>query len=123
MLLVPPGAVHSQSVTGNQLLDNCSGSGIERTAYCLGYLSGVNEGLRLGVILPLLAEGGSTADELNAHANAYLLTCIPDNVTNQQNMDIVTRYLQDNPSTRHQPAHVLVIMAMREAFPCPAEAP
>jgi len=45
--------------------------------------------------------------------------CLPKrNFMNQQAIDVVSKYLKDNPEQRHLLAPVLVNMALMEAFPC-----
>ncbi len=46
------------------------------------------------------------------------LSCSPDGVTVGQMVDVVKRYLQNHPQTRHEPAVILIATAAREAFPC-----
>jgi Ssp1 endopeptidase immunity protein Rap1a len=47
-----------------------------------------------------------------------LRACIPGDATRQQLTDVVTKHLRDNPTTRHHPAHMLVVDALATAFPC-----
>jgi hypothetical protein len=47
--------------------------------------------------------------------------CIPQEVTARHLSDIVTKYLGDNPSTRHYRASLLVHIALFQAFPCPKD--
>jgi len=44
--------------------------------------------------------------------------CLPQDVTQGQVLDIVTNYLASRPQTRHQPADLLVVLALRQHWPC-----
>ncbi len=46
------------------------------------------------------------------------LYCVPNGVTNTQAVDIVKRHLVATPATRHLAASVLVVTALKEAWPC-----
>jgi Rap1a immunity proteins len=46
-------------------------------------------------------------------------TCAPPNVTLQQDVDVVKRYLEMHPEQRQYVAEGLVALALSEAFPCP----
>jgi hypothetical protein len=47
-----------------------------------------------------------------------VLFCTPDNVKIGQLIDIVKKYLRDNPEKRHRPASDLVIDSLSSVFPC-----
>lgn len=44
--------------------------------------------------------------------------CTPQGATVRQLVAVVSKYLKDNPSKWDQPAVVLVMNALRQAFPC-----
>jgi hypothetical protein len=44
--------------------------------------------------------------------------CSPENVTAGQVSDMVKRYLDNNPSTRHKTAESLINQALKQAWPC-----
>jgi|APLak6261658528_1056013.scaffolds.fasta_scaffold59966_1 hypothetical protein len=44
--------------------------------------------------------------------------CVPKGVTRQQAIDVVRKYLMDNPATLNQPADDLVVRAVKLAWPC-----
>ena len=44
--------------------------------------------------------------------------CFPKGVTRQQAIDVVKKYLMDNPATLHQPADDLIVHAVNLAWPC-----
>lgn len=44
--------------------------------------------------------------------------CVPSGILVGQITDVVFRYLDTHPEQRHQSAHLLVITALKEKFPC-----
>jgi Ssp1 endopeptidase immunity protein Rap1a len=44
--------------------------------------------------------------------------CIPDKVQNGQAIDVVKLYLRDHPETRQYSAPTLIMLALKEKFPC-----
>lgn len=51
------------------------------------------------------------------------MPCIPAEVTNGQSVDVVKKYLESNPETRHEYMGNLVIKALNKAYPCKKTAP
>jgi hypothetical protein len=47
------------------------------------------------------------------------LFCIPEKATVSQLIQVVSKYLKENPEKLHLDASYLIIHALREAFPCP----
>jgi hypothetical protein len=47
--------------------------------------------------------------------------CEPDNVTNGQLLQILVKFIRDNPEKAHLRTAVLYLAAMEKAFPCPAK--
>lgn len=47
--------------------------------------------------------------------------CMPDKVTAQQLVDIVTTGLRNLPSERHRPAAYITGLLLQNAFPCPEQ--
>lgn len=117
-ILTAPGVVRAQAFTGNELLDACSKKDEPfYQAFCTGYVSGLVEGLKLGATIPLFHKNmsGPEADEKSSQALGY---CIPEEVTTGQEMDVISQYLVQHPTERHQTARLLAWAALREAFPC-----
>lgn len=48
----------------------------------------------------------------------FIEVCVPNGVTRHQAVDVVKKYLMDNPATLHQPADELVVRAVKLAWPC-----
>lgn len=44
--------------------------------------------------------------------------CVPSSVTNGQQIDIVEKWLEDNPNRRHEVSMQVVIFALQDAWPC-----
>jgi Rap1a immunity proteins len=51
-------------------------------------------------------------------ATARFLPCLPDGTGSEQAIRIVVKYLNSHPEKLHKDAHILVVEALREAFPC-----
>ena len=45
--------------------------------------------------------------------------CIPKNVTQGQLVEVVTNFLASRPHIRHQPADILVLVALGQHWSCP----
>ena len=69
---------------------------------CSGYIAGVNDGAA-GYAIP------------NPKNRRY---CLPPQVEMDQLIRVVKKSLEDNPPQLHLPSSVLVIRALRDAFPC-----
>ena len=70
---------------------------------CFGYVYGVNQ-----------------AYEVLQHALGQEDYCPPDEaLTRGQTARIIVKYLEDNPAHLHEGAVALIILAFRDAFPCP----
>ena len=112
----------SQTVSGNSLAAACSKLDSQvsvEAGYCVGYITGTWEGIKLGVLHTLLISGAQgPAVELDDRVNQILGICMPDNVEAGQLVDVVRLSLKDKPATRHFPARTLLNEAFREAFPC-----
>jgi hypothetical protein len=68
--------------------------------FCRGYVSGLSEPGPLLVAAP---------------------NCPPKGVTYGQDYLIVVKYIHNHPEEMHKQTSVLVLEALREAFPCPAK--
>jgi hypothetical protein len=91
--------------TGNELLTECGTGPVQNasvsyeTGVCVGYISAVME-------ISVLSSA----------------VCPPLGSTYGQDIDIVKKYLVDNPETRNAGAYWLVIDALSKAFPCQSKA-
>jgi len=105
-------------VTGNDLVEACGGSSGEHQGFCIGYIMGVTEGIRLGVGTPFMIEGEMTAEQINEISNSLLLYCAIPEVTAAQNVAVVKKYLDENPEKLHFPARGLLLQAFQGAYRC-----
>jgi hypothetical protein len=88
--------------SGNGYLRNCSAAVDSENAFrlgvCFGYLDG-------------WLERDSAFDKQR-------LVCRPQTANNQQLMDVVLKYLRDNPQDRHKPIAQHLLNSLPAAFPC-----
>ena len=87
--------------SGQELLNDCTSKKALPRGFCIGFVNG-------------LVNGYVFSDR-----NTYL--CPPANSNVGQWERVIIKYLEDNPQMLHEPASVLAINAMFEAFPCPAK--
>lgn len=107
-----------QVVSGNDLVATCAGASGEQQGFCIGYIMGVTEGVRLGVATPFMIEGENTVEEINEISDSLLMYCALPEVTAAQNVALVKKYLGDNPEQLHFPARGLVLQAFQNAYRC-----
>ncbi len=96
-----------QQMTAQALLKTCSSSfmssiGRQRQKYCSGFISGVEESMRLmgeQTIVPKI--------------------CLPTGKTSSQYTDIYMTYASKKATDLSKPAALIVIEALQDAFPCP----
>ncbi|HHW34665.1 MAG TPA: hypothetical protein GXX24_11080 [Paracoccus solventivorans] len=108
----------AQMVTGNDLVAACEGSSGEQQGFCVGYIMGATEGIRLGVGAPFMIEGDKTPDEINEISNSLLMYCAIPEVTAAQNVAVVKKFLGENPEKLHFPARGLLLQAFQAAYKC-----
>jgi len=93
--------------TGEELFNECSDAAKEKQ--CEAYVRGVADGVTTLTV---------TAGILHPDSQLYpRLFCVED-VTSDELVRAVRRYLTDNPSTRHFNAASQVILALQGSFPC-----
>ncbi len=98
-----------QQLSAKDLLYACASSaltsrGRERRRYCSGFISGVEEALRL------LAQQ-STSAEIEK-------PCLTKGMTARQYTDIYAKYAHQKSIDLDRPAALVVIEALQAAFPC-----
>ena len=88
---------------GNQFVEHCLSDESLHELACMSYVVGV-------------------ADMLDAMSQRKLDSfkpfCTPDETTSGQLHRVVVKHLKAHPELAHAPALFLVIVALREAFPC-----
>jgi hypothetical protein len=80
---------------GNKLLSDINSETYSGKALALGYVIGVHDSFDT------------------------LLFCTPENSSQGQLRDVVKKYLENNPASRHKSADVLIVNALQQNFPCP----
>ena len=109
----------AQVQTGNQLYDACASGEDVQLGFCIGYISGTWEGMKLGALqMASIAASDMSTEEMDGLINEFLQVCMPALATGRQAIDISLEYIESNPSTRHESARSLIHSALREAFPC-----
>lgn len=113
-------SAQARATSGNELHELCSSNGdISIEGFCVGFIVAQVEGQSFGVFISVSWLGlTDTTDEGNFYIEEILDRCIPDEVPNGQIVDVVKKYLRDNPETRHESARMLIWKALRDAFPC-----
>jgi hypothetical protein len=102
VLVLLAGQAKAQTfISGNDLLDDCTATTGPKTLYCMGYVVGA---------LDMAAQSG--------HDVRGWKFCLPDTVTQVQMMDVVTSWLEQNPTQRHLAASNAILQSMRLGFPC-----
>ena len=99
-----------QQLTARELLTHCVSSsltrrGREQQRYCRGFVSGVEEALRLSAA----ASAGSTAARL----------CVPPGEAARNIADAYIRYAGRRTTDLEKPAALIVVEALEDAYPCP----
>jgi len=93
-LLLVCSTAQAQYQNGNSLYADLTSRTVAEQMFALGYIIGVTDSFIRGEVCP------------------------PTDVTQGQLLDVVTSYLASRPQTRHQPADVLVVLALRQHWPC-----
>lgn len=88
------GATAETFVSGSKLYKRCTSADTAARALCLGFVLGVVD------------------------AAPAILRCAPPSVTAQAIVEAVMLHLDRYPSDRAFPAHLIVRLAAREAWPC-----
>jgi len=110
---------HAQGQTGSELLTKCkaflnsvdknpnaSGSAFD-IGFCPGFISGVLSG----------AEVWEATDALRKQTHPMAF-CRPENANNGEIMRVFVKYLEDYPERLHEPAGLLFLTSLTNAFPC-----
>lgn len=109
--------------TGNELVRVCSEKNYQAQnrswAFCVGYVAGVDNGLRTGVDLAGIRDGTLKHNSSDSSLIAYTLQyCVPGDVPREQMALVVAKFLLDNPEKLNDFSELLVARALRKAWPC-----
>jgi Ssp1 endopeptidase immunity protein Rap1a len=64
--------------------------------------------------------GGRWVSETDYRQNPDCPFCVPDAADNEQMIRITLKYIRNNPEEAHKTTAVLIVEAVRVAFPCVA---
>lgn len=95
MLLSTHAFAQGQFKTGNELKQQCFSKNNMDEMFCMGYIIGVADSNALSICSPV------------------------GRATQGQFVDIAKKYLNDNPAQLHRDADSLVLVALKQSFPCP----
>ena len=108
------------STSGNAYLRECSviekdlkdltQADMKYVFACIGYTEGVLDGVHA-------EDGFQTAITGKPQTAPF---CVPDAADNGQIVRITLKYIRNNPEEAHKTTSVLIVEALREAFPCVA---
>ena len=103
-------AGQARATTANELTGLClDSSNFTGVGICFGYINGVIDMQPIADAARASIKGSKTPDPE---------ICVPTGVTNQQAKDVYLKYFGSHPEYRHWPAMLLVMAAMKDAFPC-----
>ena len=109
ILLIP--SIAFSFNTGNELQEICrEGKVAGSELICHAYINGVIQGFALGA---RVASFDITGEYVN-----YKIFCPPDDVTIDQYVAVVKKYMEDHPEVLGEPSAPLISLAMKEVFPC-----
>ena len=99
--------------TGKEIYESCTHAlaGLDKTGeyddhrfgVCAGYIAGIVD----------FHTVATTVESLPSD-----MFCLPKNISTAQVIRDVRQYLEDNPEKHHDLAAYLVLLALREAYPC-----
>ena len=116
------GSGNAENLTGNDLLAICNDQNQAAQGFCIGYVNGQIEGLKLGASVPMMRLNQEGEDiqtaEMDALSSQLLGFCLPPEAELGQFVAIVVAYLQNTPKDRHGSARLLGQIALAEAYPC-----
>ena len=95
-----PQAARAEAGDGNSLLQVC-GPDSSMYALCLGQVSAYVRAFTFAQV-----------------AGMEEVYCMPRNATVGQAIDVLVKYLKENPSKRHAGGEVIFLASMSEAWPC-----
>jgi len=107
---------HSQTMSGNDLLQKLT----DRNIASLHYLAGIvdaAEASRLVFELNFMPTDEDTRRKAEASLGKFW-GCRPEKASYGQVADVTVSYLKKHPNVRHLESSVLIPAAMREAWPC-----
>lgn len=116
---IPVQAESDRVLSGNQLHEFCTTDTPVIQMACQSYIVASWHGILAGAFLVLnkVSPEESTSD-LNNAVNELLGVCVSESVIPVQIVDVVKKYLVENPANRNFSARMIVYVALAQAFPC-----
>lgn len=109
--------------SGNDILNRCGGASKEthNTHACASFVSGMLEGI--AVSFGLFVPENQTLSNQDYASKLYSAIgyCLPHDASISQLTEIYINHLIEYINERHNPASILFINSMRNAFPCTHE--
>ena len=102
----------ANAMTGNDLAEICGTSRISAEPICVTYITGVLHEAWWGQALAAANRRTSTAD-----MRTYFVYCPPKDVPAKQMVEVIKKYIRDNPARLHKDAGLVIVQAAIEAFP------
>ena len=96
-LVMVASAAHAEFYSGNELLSRMQSSEQVDRMLAMGYIAGV-------------------VDSFNG-----IIMCAPPTITLGQTLDIVKLSMITKPQNRHYSADSLIVLALKEVWPCPTK--
>lgn len=123
VVVVLSGRSQGKAITGNELQEKCTpalhvfdgddtgavGPDGDKAWFCLGY-----------VVSSLEAFDAGSVWEVGGQSTVRMYPCFPPdkNVTLDQGLRIIVKYLRAHPERLHASGFLLSLAALKEAFPC-----
>jgi hypothetical protein len=109
------GTAKAQALTGSQLQEACKAVTDDNTppirlGTCLGFVRGVVD---TQAMWEVVAQVDKSYPKVHS--------CVPKEVEMKQTVQVVLKFLDDHPERLHEPAVILVLEALHNAFPCSAK--
>jgi len=97
-----------QQMSAQDLQRTCASSslsdaGRQRRRYCVGFISGVEEGVRV----------------LHRQHMLEMSICLPEKISGRDLTNVSLKHTTDNPGQLGKPAAQVVIDALSQTYPCP----
>jgi hypothetical protein len=107
---------HSETMSGNDLLQKLTDQDTEGLLYLIGVVDG-GYASRVVFESDFIKTDEKTKREALISLGKYW-GCRPENASNGQVSDVTIAYLKSNPKVRHLASSALIAAAMRDAWPC-----
>jgi hypothetical protein len=116
LLCVATFGAHSQTMSGNDLLQKLTDQNIEGLLYLIGVVDG-GHASRVVFESDFIKTEEKTKREALISLGKYW-GCRPEKASYGQVSEVTIAYLKSNPKIRHFDSSMLIAAAIREAWPC-----